>query len=305
MADLFGIMFDVIAPIFFVIGVAMFVAHRFKPDPRTLSVFVVYVFIPALAFNGIAQSELTGDELGGIAAMAVGIAVLMAIIGLAISRFFKFQRKLESAFLISVILVNAANYGIPLNSFAFGAEGEQRAIIYYVMSVMVGSVMGVYFASRGESSVKEAFFNVLKVPITHAAVLGLLVNVAKIRLPLSLERGIGILADAAVPGMLALLGLQLARTSLKGRWRFILLATGTRLILGPVLAMILAFSLGLTGVTFQVTIVQSSMPTAVLASALATEFKSDAEFTSTVTLLSTILSVMTLSIVLTILTTSK
>lgn len=303
MAELLGIMFNVISPIFVIIGVVVLIARRFHPDPGGLSTFLIYLFIPALAFTGIVEVDLSGGEVIGLAIVAAGMSVIMAVTGLVVSRLAGFDRKLESAFLISIILVNAANYGIPLNRFAFGADGERQAIIYYVMSVMVGNVLGVYFASRGAATVKQAVGNVLKVPITYAALAGLVVNLAQITLPLPLERALDICAQAAVPGMLALLGLKLAETSIRHiRWRPVLLATGIRLVIAPLIAFPLAALLGLSGVTFQVAIVESSMPTAVLANALATQFHSDTEFTSATTLVSTLASIVTLSMLIAILT---
>jgi len=295
-------MFDVIAPIFLVIGIAAYIGRQFNPDPRGLSTFLIYVFIPALAFRGLAQSELNGDELIGLAGVALAIMGIMAGIGLGFVSMLGLEQQRGSAFMLSVILINAANYGIPLNEFAFGEAGGQRAIIYYVVNTSIGNILGIYFASRGTASARAAMLNVLKIPISHAALLGLIFNLMAWELPTSVSRSVDLLADAAIPCMLALLGLQLARTSIQAvAWRPIVLATATRLILAPLIAVPLALLFGLTGVTFQVAVVQSSMPTAVLANALATQFDSDAEFTSTVTLVSTLASVVTLSILLAIL----
>lgn len=302
MTDLLGIMLNVVSPVFLIVGLVVIIARRLKPDPNGLSTLLVYLFIPALVFNGIVQSDLSGGEVFGVAAVAVGMSLLMSAVGLGVSRAGGFDRKLQSAFLISVILVNAANYGIPLNRFAFGPEGERLAIIYYVMSVTVGNVLGVFFASRGEVSARQAFGNVLRVPITYAALAGLAVNLAGITLPLPVERSVSILAQASVPGMLALLGLKLAATSPHHiRWRPALAAVGVRLALAPVIALALAMLFGLTGAAFQVAIVQSSMPTAVLANALAAQFNSDTDFTASVTLISTLASLLTLSLLIALL----
>ena len=70
---------------------------------------------------------------------------------------------------------------------------------------------------------------------------------------------------------------------------------------GAAVGFMVAAWLGLEGVTRQVAIVEASMPTAVTAVILATEFKSEAKLTSSVILVSTVLSIFTLSIILTIL----
>jgi len=97
------------------------------------------------------------------------------------------------------------------------------------------------------------------------------------------------------------LGIQLSRTSLRGRIGPVLLASGLRLIVAPLLAVPLALALGLSGLTRDVAIVQSAMPVAVVSGVLATEFGSDADFVTATILVSTLLSIVTLGILLALL----
>ena len=301
MTSLFGVLYNVLAPIFLIIGLAVLLDRRFALDPRVFSRAVIYLFSPCLVFGGIARSELKADELGQILAMAALSSLLIALVGWGETRLFRLDRKLASAFMLSVVLVNAGNYGLPLNDFAFGQAGMQRAIVFFVVSAMISNTLGVYLASRGAASVRRSLLNVLTVPLPYATVLGFLVNIKGIALPLPLDRAVTILGQAAVPGMLIVLGLQLSRTSVRGRVGPILLATVTRLGVAPLIAIALATLLGLSGLTRQVSVIQASMPTAAMAGVLATEFGSDAEFTSAVILVSTLVSIVTLSILLSLL----
>jgi predicted permease len=301
MTSLFGVLYNVLAPIFLIIGLAVLLDRRFALDPRVFSRAVIYLFSPCLVFGGIARSELKADELGQILAMAALSSLLIALVGWGETRLFRLDRKLASAFMLSVVLVNAGNYGLPLNDFAFGQAGMQRAIVFFVVSAMISNTLGVYLASRGAASVRRSLLNVLTVPLPYATVLGFLFNIKGIALPLPLDRAVTILGQAAVPGMLIVLGLQLSRTSVRGRVGPILLATVTRLGVAPLIAIALATLLGLSGLTRQVSVIQASMPTAAMAGVLATEFGSDAEFTSAVILVSTLVSIVTLSILLSLL----
>lgn len=304
---MFEIMFNSIMPIFVVVGLAALFARSFNPDPTALSGVVLYLFIPFLVFNGIADTQISGSEALQIGAMAFGISGVMALIGMGIERALNLDRRTGSALILTLILVNAANYGIPLNTFAFGdtperaALAEERALIYYVASVIVSNTLGIYFASRGSVSTREALLNIVRVPLIYAAILGFMVNVAEVTIPVALERPFDLLADAAIPGMLALLGIQLARASIRGQIQLILLTSGVKLIVAPVVAIILAAVLGLTGLTRDVSIVQSSMPTAVIAGVFATQFRADSEFVTSVILVSTIASIISLSVLLTVL----
>jgi malate permease and related proteins len=312
MLELLSIIINVIAPILLVMGVGFLIGKRFNPDPATLSVYLIYLFTPSLVFSGIYTTELASSELLGLAGVVIGVAFCTTGIGFLAARFLKYDARGESALLLSVLIVNAANYGISLNKFAFGDAGGSIAIIYYVVNSIMANVVGVYFASRGSFSVKDAILNIFKVPILYAALLGLLLNLMDIELPLILRRSIiEIAANASIPLMLALLGLQLSRISfrpeengektLATNWLAVGLATSIRLLIAPVIGFALAWLFGLRDLTFKVAVVQSAMPTAVLASALATQFGGDARYVSMITMVATLTSVISLSILLLIL----
>lgn len=306
---LLDIMINVIAPIMLVMSIGYIIGKQYNPDPRSLSVFLIYLFTPALVFKGVYEAQLSG-ALSGVAMVAFLSALAMAIIGFLVARAMGYSTRAESSLILTITLVNAANYGISLNTFAYGDAGGSIAIFYYVVSAVIGNVFGVFFASRGSIPVKEAFMNVFKVPILYAAILGLLLNYYQIELPLLIQRSvIEIAAPASIPLMLGLLGLQLSRVSFKQHSTTedetlatnipaVAIAAGLKLLVAPFIAIGLAMMMGLSGLSFNVAVLESSMPTAVLASALATQFGGDARYVSAVTLVGTLASVITLSILI-------
>jgi predicted permease len=293
---------NVIAPIFAIIGLAALVARRFDPDARTLSTLIIYLFSPFLVLDGMAHSQIQADELVQIMGAALLLAVIMAGVGYAMTRIFNFERRLASAFMMTIVLLNAGNYGLPLNEFAFGPEGLQRAMVFYVTTGLVANTFGVFLASRGAASMRDSFINIFKVPLVYCLIIGLLLNFTGTTMPMWIERFVARLGSAAVPAMLVLLGIQLnsalQRATLRERWKPILLAAGTRLIVGPVVALGIAAVLGLSGVTRSVVIVESSMSTAVISGVLAIQFDADADFVTGVILVTTLASVATLSVIL-------
>jgi predicted permease len=295
---LLDIVSNTLLPIFLIVGLGILVERRLTVDPRTLSRAVIYLFSPCLILGSIARSDLQADEIGLILAMAALSTVAMAGVGWVLARLGRFDRKLTSAFMLSVVLINAGNYGLPLNEFAFGAGGLQRAVVFFVVTAFTANTLGVYLASRGEASVRRSLLNVFTVPLPYATALGLVLNMGGLTLPLPLDRAVTVLGQAAVPCMLLILGLQLSRSSVKGRTGPLLLAAAARLLVAPLVAVAVAALLGLTGLTRQVSIVEASMPSAVLAGVLATEFGSDAEFATAAILVSTLASVVSLSVLL-------
>lgn len=289
---------NVIGPVVVVIAISALVARRVNPNPRTISSITLYLFVPFLVLDGMATSQITLLEFGQITAVMTVLSIVLILIGSGVSRLLGFDRKLESAFFLTILLMNAANYGLPLNEFAFGEVGYQYAMVYYVVSIIMTNTFGVFLASRGSASIRQAVFNVFKMPMLYGLIAGLAISFGGLPYPLPAQRIVSLLGQGAVPAMMALLGVQLTRARLQGRLKPIFLASGMRLVLAPVLAAGITVVFGLGGMGRQVTIVQSAMPTAIISGALATEFGSDGEFTTAVILVSTILSVPTLWILL-------
>ncbi len=291
---------NIIGPIFIIVAIAIVLDRTMEIDARGLSRIIVYVFTPFLIFEGVANSDLGGVEVGQLVVVAFATEVLVAVVAWGVARLAGFDRKLTAAFVLSSTLINAGNYGLPLSRFAFGAEGEARALIFFVITVVISYTLGVFLASLGTAPVRRALLNVVLVPLPYAVLFGLIVNVTDISLPLPIARAVGLLADATIPAMLVVLGVQLSRASIGAQIKPILLASGMRLLVAPLLASGLVLILGMSGLAKQVSIVQAAMPTAVISGVLATEYDADAEFVTATILISTLASIGTLSWLLSI-----
>jgi predicted permease len=213
----------------------------------------------------------------------------------------------RSAFVLGAMMGNTGNFGLPFVAFAFSQYGEQAvqiSIIVFVTATLINQTLGIYIASSGTASVIQGIRNVLTVPVPYAAALGLAFNLAHINLPLPLNRALDLMAGAAMPLMLVLLGVQLSRISLQGHLRQLVpalsLSAALRLIVGPAICIGIALLMNFGGLPRNIALVQLSMPTAVTAALLATEFGSDVQFVSATILITTIASLLTLSLIMTI-----
>jgi predicted permease len=293
------ILITIIAPIIVIAGLGAVLDRTKAIETRAISRIVIYLASPALAFYGIANSSIKSNELGGLFlfyTLSVGTITILAWL---ISVGLKIDRLTRSAFVLSIALINVGNYGIPLNEFAFGQAGLERAIIITVLSSLSANTLGIFLASSGKASISQALMNVFKVPLPYAVILGLIVNLGHLSVPNFILQVTGLLSEAAVPLMLIMLGIQISRVSfLGGQWRLMVGASSIRLLGGAGAGFLFSGLLGLEGVTYQVAVVEAAMPTAVMASVMATEFDSDSKLVSSIILLSTLLSLLTLPIIL-------
>ena len=108
------------------------------------------------------------------------------------------------------------------------------------------------------------------------------------------------LANAAVPVMLSVLGLQLHQAVGRDRMLDTFTVNAGRLLIAPVVAWFVCTALGLDGVSRATLTVLSAMPTAVIATIMATEFRAVPAFVTRVVVTSTLLSMLTLTALITI-----
>lgn len=298
----FTALVTIVIPIFLVAAVAFGLGKaHIVTEQRPLARLSLYFFSPALAFQSLSRSTVGASDFASILLFAFVMAAILGIISFAIARLFKFDRLLTSAFLLSILFVNAGNYGVPFNQFAFGQEGVARAAIYFTANSVLANTLAVYIASAGHSDIRKSLGAVSRMPVVYAAVFGLLFNALHLSLPDPLARALDLAAAAALPVMLVNLGLELARAKLRDyEWR-VFLAAGIKLLLTPLIALALAAALGLHGITRSVSVLEASMPTAVMASLIATEFQARSDFVTSVVFVSTLGSTITLTVLLLIL----
>ena len=292
---------DYLLPIFLVIALSAYLGKKLALDTKMLSSLVVNVFTPFLVIQTLSSSHLEGSEVGKIAIMALAAPTIMLIAGIGISKLMKLSRNIEGAFVLSVFLGNMAAMGFSINEFVYGPDGLQRAVLYFAIATAYTTPVAIFFASRGKRSAMDSFKNVIKSPITYATILGLILNFTGRHLPLPLERFTELMAQSTVPGLLIILGVQLGRIKVRSNIGAVIAASATRLILAPAAGFALAALLGMSGLTRSVSIIESSVPTALFATAFAIEFGSDGDFTTAVSLVTTIGSVITLTLLITLL----
>ena len=298
MLETIGVTLNILLPIFVVIGVAYVVGRTLKPDPRPLSTLLIYLFVPALILEAVANSQISLNDLLGIGGTVAVFTIIFVVIGRGVARALRLDAGMTAAFVVSLIMVNAANYGLPVNEFAFGTEGLEIAVIYYVMATVIGSNTGIFIASQGRLTPQQALLNVIRVPMFGASVLGVVLNVFNVPIPVTIDRSLALLSSATVPVMLALLGISLSAVRLDTNLRPVLIASALRLVAAPLVALPLAYVFGLTDTVFNVTVIQSSTPSAVLGAAVVLEFGTHSAFVSQVILVSTLLSLITMTILL-------
>ena len=288
-----------ILPIFLVAGMGFALRRRLGLDKQALSKLTFYAFSPALVFSSLVNSEIPNDEMVQLAAYAVVVTLLIGLVTLLASRLMRLSRIDTVALLLVVMFVNSGNYGLTLNRLRYGEDGLARAAVFFVVSTILVFTLGVFIASMGQVSWQVSLARLLRLPAFYAVITAILIYSLDIQVPQPLLRGIELAGAGAIPVMLVVLGMQIADMSDLGRVWLALPASGLRLIAGPIVAVIVAGWFGLQGLSWATSIIEASMPTAVITTILAVEFNVRPGLVTSTVVLTTILSAITLPIVIT------
>jgi hypothetical protein len=284
-----------ILPIVLLSGAGFALGKLLHIDPRSLGRVVFYVFSPVLIFDLLLQNQLNLAEAAIVIVFALCFILTIGLLTLLLGSFFKLERSALVAILITTMFANTGNYGLPLVSFAFGEEALSYAGIYFVTTTMLFYTLGVFLASLGHMTFKEAIIGLFKIPTIYAVLLAILFHGLNVEMPVPVARAVELAAGGTIPLMLILLGVQLTQVELSGSQRALQLSVSLRLIIAPLAALLFAALFGLQDFSRQASVTQASMPSMVSATVLAAEYDLDSKLVTAVVFISTLLSPFTLT----------
>ncbi len=290
-----------ILPIFLVAGVGFWLRRGLQVDTKPVASVVFNAFSPALVFSALVNSELGVAELGQLALFTLLSITIMGIVGFLAARLLRLSKVESVVLLLTIMFVNGGNYGLTLNQLRYGEAGLALAVVYYMTSTVLAYTVGVFIASVGNRSWKDSLRKLASVPAIYAVVVALAIYGLNLTVPAPMMSAIDLVAAGAIPAMLLVLGMNMSDLRTVSQMRLTLPAVGLRLLVGPLAALLVAALLGLQGLARSVSIIEASMPTAVLTTVLATEFDVQPGAVTGIVVLSTLLSPITLSLLIEIL----
>jgi predicted permease len=282
-------------PILLLSGAGFALGRTLKLESRPLGRVIFYILSPVLIFNLLTNSKLAVETIVMMMGYSASVMLIVAGIALLLGWLLHLEREMLMVVVLTSLVANNGNYGLPLISFAFGQEALAYASIYYVTSSLMLYTVGVVIASLGHLQLKEAIMGLLKVPAIYAIILAVLFIRNGWILPVPIQKTVELTAGGTIPAMLILLGLELQKVEWKQSLRPLSIPVVCRLLVGPIIGLVMAVLFGLSSTAHKVGITQAAMPSAVMTTILASEYKLNASLVTAIVFVSTILSPLTLT----------
>jgi hypothetical protein len=222
----------------------------------------------------------------------------IGLIAWAAALLLRLDRATAASFLMVVMFSNTGNFGLSAIMLAFGSNALARGTVYFVISSSMMYTLGVFLASSGKRSAREALVGILKVPPIYGVGLAALCLATGVRLPSPVTTGIDMLSAAALPVMMLVLGMQFERAARPERPMLVALAAVLTLVVSPLLAFALADLTGLVATARQAAVLEASMPAAIMTTVLALEYDASPSFVTAVVFVTTLVSPLTVTLVI-------
>lgn len=292
-------MLDILSPIvpIFIVAASGYGLRQYIPlDGQTLSALNVYLLMPVLVFDSLSEHRIEWGVYGRyVVASVLMLAIMGCVLGF-IARLRGMKGQMYSAFMMTLFM-NLGNFGLPVSKFAFGDEGLALAVIVMVACMFFQNAMGLFFAHQGSHGSAKALLQVFRFPLIYAFILALLFQYMGWGLPVMLGRAVSLTAGATIPIQLLILGICIAETRLE-TGADVFIASGARLVIGPIAGMGAAWLSGLDGLAAQVFILQMSGPVAVTMAVFGVQFNVRPAYLASVVTWTFLLSLVSVSAVL-------
>ncbi len=300
--SLVSIFATAILPIVAIAATGFVLGRTRDVDAGSLNTVTVYVLVPALVFHTLATTELAGETLFSIAVGVFLFTGVMAVLAQGTGSMVGSSEPILGTFVLVSVFSNAGNYGIPVSEFAFGSLGRSTAVVYIVAQSVAMYTLGVYLAARGQDSDWRAGMRaIFAIPLIYTVVLALAGRGLGVIPPTdtALMETLKLVGDSAIPVMLLILGIELAKTDYSAAAVQVTPAVGLKMLVAPLVAVGVATVVGFQNQTVaRVFVLECAMPAAVTTLILTGEFASSTgetptatEYASTAIFLSTVVSI--------------
>ena len=254
--DIYIKLFEVIFPVFFVVGIGYYLGKKNpKIDTSFITNFGANIGSPAIVFYSVVTTGLSLEVFKSYFIYYLLAIICFSVIGVI---FLSLMKKDVIMELPPFILPNTGNMGLPICLFAYGSLGLGVAGAISSLIILFHFTLGVFLASR-----KFNFDIIIKSPSFYAIIISVLFLYFDIEAPNFIINTTMLLTYATIFLILMSLGIALTRLKVFSFYKA-LISSIARVIIGPLIGFLIIQFFNLSGYAAGVLLIQCSMPSAVL-----------------------------------------
>jgi len=292
-----GLLFwERVLPILLLVALGYSFQRRMRIDASALNRVNLYLFVPALTLSRLAETPLSAQTIGVVAAATLLNALALWLLSRVIGRLMRLDSQNQATVTLGAVLGNSGNFGLPLIELVLGRQFVGYQALVLAFNNVLTFTVGTWLLARAKLPLAEATKRVLSMPLIYAVLLGIFLSATQTSLPKPLLTSLRYLGDGLIPVALVTLGVQLAEQAGLRDGAAISVAAVLRLIASPLSMVAIVHLLGVQPELGRVLILGASVPTAVNTALLAIEFQVNPSLASAIVLVTTVLCPLTVTI---------
>ena len=284
-----------------------------EENAKKLNTLVFRIFLPVMLFLNVYKIEDLGAIDLTFVFYAVGITVLLFLIGIPIMHVLFRDNRQRSVMLQGIFRANYALVGIPLAESLFGAEGSimaslLSAFIVPVFNILAVICLTVFSAGDKKPSLKGVLIGISKNPLIQGIVCGLAaLGIRAIFVQLGIDfrlsqitpvyKTLQNLSSIATPLSLLVLGARFELSAIPSLKKHIILGTINRVVIVPLIGISVAVLLNrFSGAQFASFVACFCTPVAVSSVPMSQEMGADADLMGQLVVWTTVFSALSIFI---------
>ena len=253
----------IVFPVFAIVAVGFLFGRRRPTDMSVSNGLNLTVFTPALILSIMSAKNFQLAEYQQLALAAALIVLGSGVLAWPLARLAGWQIK---TFVPPMMFNNSGNMGLPLALFAFGEAALPAAVVLFLVENLLHFTVG---NAMMEGRVHPLVL--IRMPMLLATFVGVGISLGQVPIWAPLHETINLMGQIAIPLMLFSLGVRMTGIGMTD-WRIGLAAAVVSPATGILMALPVAWLLGLDGRDWQMLMLFGALPPAVLNFIVAEKF---------------------------------
>jgi len=170
-----------ILPLYLSIILGIFSTLFLKCDKETVAKILLFILAPLIVFNATMNVKLDATVIF----MPTFFFLLSSLMAFVLLFYFKkvWSDNTSNLLAFSTSTGNTGNIGIPLAILFLEPKLVDIFIFTVLASILYQNSVGYYITAKGNFTAKESLKKVLKLPVLHAFILGIVLNLLEVKIP--------------------------------------------------------------------------------------------------------------------------
>ena len=261
-----------------------------------LNRMVYYLAIPAMIFREVATANFEAHFSPLLLAGTLVPVALVFLISLGAGVLFAVPREQFGTFLQCSFHGNLGYIGLAISYYLLGEEGFTRASFlcgFLMVLQNLGSVFGLQVFGSERRRIGFFVRKILGNPVVVSALAGIFFSLAKIPIPVVIDRSLKILSGMALPLALLVIGASISFGVIKSYYRPTIGSGFLKLLVLPGIGLLIYLWFGLPSKQFLPGLILLASPTATISYVMAMEMHGSVGLATAAVSTNTLLSALT------------